>query len=67
MRAPDLGAVEWRKPCRSTGNHNCVEVAAFGAGAAVRDSKDPDGPAFVFGGAVWDSFLGVLKAGRLDG
>ncbi|MEV7187592.1 DUF397 domain-containing protein [Kitasatospora sp. NPDC093102] len=27
----------------------------------VRDSKDPNGPAFVFPAAAWDSFIAAIR------
>lgn len=43
MLAPDLSAAVWRKSTRSAGNNGaCVELANVGA---VRDSKNPAGPA----------------------
>jgi hypothetical protein len=44
----------------------CVEVANLTGRVGVRDSKDPDGPAFVIPA---DSFAGLvanIKAGNLD-
>ncbi|WP_246868760.1 DUF397 domain-containing protein [Saccharopolyspora sp. ASAGF58] len=32
----------------------------------VRDSKDPSGPALLFGADAWDGFLSGLKADRFD-
>ena len=56
VEVADLTGSNWRKSSYSSGNGgNCVEVAAGGPGVvAVRDSKDPDGPALVFssGGLV---------------
>nr|BFE99012.1 hypothetical protein GCM10020241_06880 [Streptoalloteichus tenebrarius] len=34
--------------------------------AAVRDSKNPSGPALVFAPAVFTAFVGAVKEGRLD-
>jgi hypothetical protein len=39
---------------------NCVEGARLPGGAmAVRDSKDPQGPALVFPAEAWNAFAGA--------
>ncbi|MFE1959822.1 DUF397 domain-containing protein [Streptomyces sp. NPDC059479] len=39
----------------------CVEGARLASGAmAVRDSKDPEGPAFVLTGGAWTTFVHAL-------
>jgi hypothetical protein len=40
-----------------------VEVAPLPGIVAVRDSKNPDGPALTFSRAAWRSFTTVLKRG----
>jgi Domain of unknown function (DUF397) len=64
----DLSRAEWRKASYSTGNGgNCVEVAQNLPGiVAVRDSKDPDGPALAFAPASWQALLDGIKSGALD-
>ncbi|NNH71073.1 DUF397 domain-containing protein [Nocardia uniformis] len=63
----DLSEAKWFKSSRSTAGGECVEAAHLATGmVGVRDSKNPDGPALVFGGAVWDSFVGDIQAGKLD-
>ena len=64
----DLSRAEWRKASYSTGNGgNCVEVAQNLPGTvAVRDSKDPDGPALTFAPASWQALLDGIKSGELD-
>jgi hypothetical protein len=37
-----------------------------GAGAQVRDSKDPDGPSLAFSADAWRGFLAGLHAGEFD-
>jgi hypothetical protein len=60
----DLSRIEWRTSSYSTGNGgNCVEVGADPQHVAVRDSKDPDGPALVFSAGEWDMFVGHIKDG----
>jgi hypothetical protein len=59
-----LSAVPWRKSSYSRGN--CIEAAFdFTPGAVpVRDSKDPHGPAPVFGIDAFSAFVEVVKAGQ---
>ncbi|MFB9431656.1 DUF397 domain-containing protein [Streptoalloteichus tenebrarius] len=51
---------------RATGNGECVEVASVAKVVAVRDSKNPVGPALVFAPAAFAAFVNTVKAGRLD-
>ncbi|MFD8705903.1 DUF397 domain-containing protein [Kitasatospora sp. NPDC059648] len=52
----------WRKSSYSGNNNNCVEIAELPGYVAVRDSKDPDGPALVFPRSAWNLF--ALSAGN---
>jgi hypothetical protein len=53
----------WRKARRGGENGGaCVEVAAVPSHIAVRDSKDPHGPAIVFSRDAWRDFTCTLKA-----
>jgi hypothetical protein len=60
----DLTGAQWRKAIRSSSNGgNCVEVADNLPGVvAVRDSKDPAGPALTFGPAAWRAFVAEVSA-----
>jgi hypothetical protein len=54
----DLMSAAWRKSSYSTNGGNCVEVARNLPGVvAVRDSKNPDGPALVFAADDWQAFV----------
>lgn len=59
MTTPDLSRAAWRKSSHSGGNGGeCVELTHLGA---VRDSKNPSGPAL----RVWlVGFLTAVKADR---
>lgn len=46
---------------------NCVEVAALpGGGAAVRNSRDPEGPALVYTSEELTAFVAGAKDGEFD-
>jgi Domain of unknown function (DUF397) len=63
---PDLSGARWVKSSRSAGNGNCVEVAANLPGiVAVRDSKDPAGPALAVNPAAWSAFTNALRKAEL--
>ncbi|SHF53523.1 DUF397 domain-containing protein [Streptoalloteichus hindustanus] len=66
--ALDLTKAAWRKSSRSAAqNDQCVEVAGNLPGAtAVRDSKNPTGPALVFAPGAFAAFVNTVKRGQLD-
>jgi hypothetical protein len=58
----DVSRAVWRKSARSNNGGACVEVATNLPGiVAVRDSKDPDGPALTFHSDDWRTFIRQLK------
>ena len=62
----DLTRADWRKSSYSgTNGGNCVEVARnLPGGVAVRDSKNPAGPALIFTPANWHTFTAALRDGE---
>jgi hypothetical protein len=58
----DLSRAVWRKSGYSNNGGACVEVARNLTGiVAVRDSKDPHGPALIFTPADWEVFIAGVK------
>jgi hypothetical protein len=68
MPAHHLDAAVWKKSSRSNGNggNNCVEVAILDTVVAVRDSKNPTGPALIFEPSHWAEFVHSAKGGEFD-
>ncbi|GAB2730670.1 DUF397 domain-containing protein [Streptomyces bullii] len=61
----ELHDVRWLRSSYSTGANNCVETARPASGPwagllAVRDSKDPAGPALLFSPDSWAEFTAAI-------
>jgi hypothetical protein len=62
----ELHGARWLRSSYSTGANNCVETARPACGPwagllAVRDSKDPAGPALLFSPGSWAGFTAGLR------
>ncbi|MFE9774527.1 DUF397 domain-containing protein [Streptomyces sp. NPDC005931] len=62
----ELHGVRWLRSSYSTGANNCVETARPAGGPwagllAVRDSKDPAGPALLFSPGSWADFVAAVR------
>ncbi|MHC3474956.1 DUF397 domain-containing protein [Streptomyces sp. 7R007] len=61
----ELRGVRWLRSSYSTGANNCVETASPRSGPwaglhAVRDSKNPAGPALLFSPESWAGFTAAF-------
>ncbi|MFF8970149.1 DUF397 domain-containing protein [Streptomyces sp. NPDC014995] len=66
VRASALG-VRWIKSSHSNAEGNCVEMAVLEGGVvAMRNSRDPDGPALVYTPAEVAAFVAGAKGGEFD-
>lgn len=57
----------WRKPDRSNGQGQCVEVASSGGTVAVRDTVNRAAGHHEYGAKAWTAFTDLLKAGHAPG
>ncbi|MFZ4271551.1 DUF397 domain-containing protein [Streptomyces arboris] len=62
-RRADLTSASWRKSSYSNSDGgDCVEVSDDLAGLVpVRDSKQPEGPAVIFGTSAWTTFISDVR------
>ncbi|WP_458248198.1 DUF397 domain-containing protein [Streptomyces sp. MAI_2237] len=66
VRASSLD-VRWLKSRHSNAEGNCVEVAALAeGGVALRNSRDPHGPALIYTPAEVAAFLAGVRDGEFD-
>ncbi len=62
---PRLAHAHWRTSTYSGPSGDCVEVAGFADGGwAVRDSKNPTGPALVVTSSAWAAFTNGVRDGQ---
>ena len=65
--AGELQGACWQKSSASNPSGNCVELAKLPGGAvAVRNSRDPSGPALVYTRGEMAAFLCGAKDGDFD-
>jgi hypothetical protein len=67
--ATDLPGAAWRKSSYSGGNEGqCIEAADVREshdGIAIRDSKNPAGPALLLPAAAFSTFIAAAATGEL--
>ena len=68
MPAGELEDVGWQKSRRSNPSGNCVEFGVLpgGGGVAVRNSRDPQGPALIYTRDEIAAFVGGVRDGDFD-
>lgn len=67
IQASQLDRAVWRKSHHSNPSGNCVELAELpDGGVAIRNSRDPAGPALTYSRAEVTAFLRGAKDGEFD-
>jgi Domain of unknown function (DUF397) len=67
MSAADVVGSPWRKSSYSNSQGNCVEVSAQAdGGVAMRNSRDPKGPALLYTQAEITALIQGVKDGEFD-
>jgi hypothetical protein len=67
MSATELSGAEWRKSSISNSQGACVELAEVGTDEfAVRNSRNPDGPALIYTRGEIAALIEGVKMGEFD-
>ena len=67
LRPELLARARWRKSSHSGTSGTCLEVADLTNGHhALRDSKNPTGPALIITPTQWSSFTTAVRVGEFD-
>lgn len=67
MPATALAGAGWRKSSVSNSQGACVELARLGSGEfAVRNSRNPEGPALIYTQAEIAALIEGVKMGEFD-
>ncbi|MFK0264185.1 DUF397 domain-containing protein [Streptomyces angustmyceticus] len=64
--AGSLVGVRWVKASASDGRDDCFELADLGDSVAVRNSRDPQGPALIFTRSELAAFVDGSRKGEFD-
>ncbi|MFE2301606.1 DUF397 domain-containing protein [Streptomyces sp. NPDC059445] len=67
MSAASLGSEGWHKPWSGTNGGSCVEAKRLPDGSvALRQSRDPEGPALIWSRDEMAAFIEGAKSGQAD-
>ncbi|MFE2538070.1 DUF397 domain-containing protein [Streptomyces sp. NPDC059371] len=67
MSAAGLGTEGWHKPWSGTNGGSCVEAKRLPDGSvALRQSRDPEGPALIWTRDEMAAFIAGAKSGQAD-
>lgn len=61
-----LAWARWRTSSHSGTSGSCVEVTGHDGHRALRDSKNPTGPALIVTPAEWSTFTTAIRTGEFD-
>ncbi|APU22602.1 DUF397 domain-containing protein [Actinoalloteichus sp. GBA129-24] len=65
MRASEIPCIQWRKPLRSNGAQNCVEVGRASSFVGIRDTKNRAGGMLSVSSPAFGALVLAIKDGRL--
>ncbi|MEU8522424.1 DUF397 domain-containing protein [Streptomyces sp. NPDC048577] len=65
--AAELAGARWVKAKASDALNECIELAAVGENIAMRNSRDPKGPALIFTKGELSAFLNGAAKGEFNG